>query len=198
MSEKWTLKGELAGTCICNSPCPCIFGQDPTHGKCGAISCHSIAKGNFGKTDLSGRKTAIVFEWTGNVFSGDITIGLYVDDGATPEQVKAFEQIYTGKAGGVFEQLAGLFGTIKGIKQAPIEFKNGAGATFQIGTLVSSHVELFTGADQQNPLVVQNSPFDFSGKGLKIGKADGHFVDREWGFDFELTYGDIGTIDLAS
>jgi hypothetical protein len=198
MAEKWTLKGEMAGICNCNSPCPCIFGQDPTHGKCGALQCHSITKGSFGKVDLSGRKVAIAFEWTGNVFSGGITFGLYVDDGATPDQVSAFEQIYTGKAGGAFEQLAGLFETIKGVKQSPIEFKNGGGATFQIGSLGSAEVQLLTGADQKGPLVVLNSPFDFGGKGLKVGRSTGRFVDRDWGFDFPMEYGDVGTIDLSS
>lgn len=198
MAEKWTLKGEYVGTCICDSPCPCIFGQDPTTGRCGAVSCFIINKGSYGKVDLSGRKAAWGFEWTGNVFSGDITIGIYVDDGATREQVAAFEQIFTGKAGGVFEQLAGLFGTIKGVKQTAIEHKDGSNPTFQIGTLVSGSVEAFTGADQKGPILVQNSPFDFGGKGLQIGKATGHFVDAEWGFDFELTYGDVGKVDLAS
>lgn len=198
MAEKWSLKGDYVGVCICNSPCPCIFGQDPTHGRCGALSCFVINKGSFGKIDLSGRKVVLAYEWTGNVFSGDITGGIYVDDGASPEQVNAFEQILTGKAGGVFEQLAALFGTIKGIKQSPIEYKDGGSPTFQMGTLVSAGVEPFTGADQKGPIVVQNSPFDFGGKGLKIGKAAGRFVDREWGFDFPLAYGDTGVVDLAS
>lgn len=198
MTEKWSLKGEMGGVCNCNSPCPCIFAQDPTHGYCGVLQCHSFTEGRFGKLDLSGRKVAIALAWTGNVFSGGVTLGIYVDDGATAEQVSAFEQIYTGKAGGVFAQLAGLFETIKGIKQVPIEFRNGGGATFQIGPLGSAEVQLFTGADQKNPFVVMNSPFDFGGKGLTVGRSKGRFQDPDWGFDFPMEYGDVGTIDLSS
>jgi hypothetical protein len=198
MAESWALKGEIAGACPCDSPCPCIFGRDPDKGVCTAIFCMSIASGNYGSTDLSGRKVSLAFSWTGNVFSGDIMFGAYVDDGADDEQVSAFDQILTGKAGGAFEQLAGLYGTVKGIKRVPIEFRDGKKPTFKIGTLANAELELLVGADQKGPLLVQNSPFDFGGEGLKIGTSTGRFVDKEWGFDTELNYGDHGTVDLSA
>lgn len=196
MAEKWTLKGESIGACNCSSICPCIFGKDPNKNRhCTAFNAFKITSGSFGKTDLSGRRALIAFEWTGNVFEGNIAVGIYVDDGASAEQVKAFEQIFTGKAGGSFEQMSALFGTVKGIKQVPLEINDGRA---EAGTMLSSQVTPWTGADQQGPLVVMNSPFDYGGAGLKVGSADGHFVDKDWGFEFEFEYGDLGKVELAS
>lgn len=198
MTENWVLKGEMAGACPCSSPCPCIFGRDPSDGTCVAIQCMSIASGNYGSVDLSGRKAAVAYSWSGNAFAGNITIGIYIDDAATADQVSALETILSGKAGGAFGDLAALISTVKGVKQVPIEYKDGKKPTFQIGTLATAELDLFTGADEQNPIIVKNSPFDFGPDGLKIGTSSGRFVDKEWGFDTELTYGDHGMVDLSA
>ncbi|MEX2375071.1 MAG: DUF1326 domain-containing protein [Dehalococcoidia bacterium] len=201
MAESWVLKGELAGTCPCDTPCPCIFGLDPNtdNGKCTAVQCMVIDSGNYGSTDLSGLKVALAWSWTGNVFNGNIAFGVYIDDGATEEQAGALEQILTGKAGGIFGTLAGLFGTVHGVKRAAIEYVgNGGKPSFRIGSFGNADLTLLTGADQQGPLVVANSPFDFGGKGLKIGTSAGRFVDEQWGYDTELKYFDHCVVDLAS
>lgn len=198
MAEKWALKGESVGACPCDSPCPCIFGRDPDKGKCTAIQCISISKGNFGSVDLSGRKAAIAYSWTGNAFAGNITTGIYIDDGASDEQAKALEEILTGKVGGAFGDLAALISTTKGVKRVPIEYKNGKKPTFQIGTVATAELELLVGADQKGPIIVKNSPFDFGPDGLKIGTSSGRFVDKDWGFDTELSYGDHGSLDLSA
>lgn len=197
MAEKWSLKGESIGACNCNAPCPCVFGLDPTHGHCGAVNVFNVTKGTYGSVDLSGRKAALLYSWEGNVFSGNITAGFYVDDRATDEQVSAFEMILSGKAGGVFGNLAPLFGTIKGIKRAPVDLSDGDKPQYKVGK-TSGQIEHLVGADQKSPLVVMNSPFDWSGAGLKIGKTQARFVDEDWGFDFEFVYGDSGVVDLTS
>jgi hypothetical protein len=197
VAEQWSWKGKHVGSCICDSPCPCIFGQDPDKGYCGALIVESFDEGSYGSIDLSGRKVALALSWEGNVFSGDLTVGIFVDEDATDEQLEAIETIVTGKAGGAWENLAGLFGTVKGVKRAPIESSDGDNPRFRIGESEVA-VDQFVGADEQNPLVVMNSPFDFGGAGLKIGKTQAKFVDQEWGFDFDLTYGDSGEINLSS
>jgi hypothetical protein len=198
VAEQWRLKGDSIHTCICNAPCPCIFGLDPTRGYCGAITWQDITDGNYGMADLSGRRIAMLFSWEGNVFSGDLTVGFLVDEDATDEQVAAFETILSGNAGGLFEDLKGLYGTVKGIKRAPIRFGGGEKPSAAVGP-TSIHVEYLIGADEQNPLVVTNSAFDFGGAGLRVGRTSGTFVDEEWGFDFDdLMYVDTGKVDLSS
>jgi hypothetical protein len=196
MAEQWSLKGDDISTCICDSPCPCLFGEDPTKGNCDGIVIQNIRQGNYGSVDLSGRTFALVASWEGNIFSGDMTVGFLVDQDATDEQIEAFETILTGKAGGAFEGLSALYGTVKGIKRAPIEFGEGA-QTARVGA-TEVQVQHLVGADQQNPLVVTNSAFDFGGAGLKVGKTHGKFVDDQWGFDFELSYAHTGKVDLSS
>jgi hypothetical protein len=197
VAEEWSWKGKHVGSCICDTPCPCIFGQDPTKGYCGAVIVESIDEGNYGSIDLSGRKVGLALSWEGNVFSGDITVGVFVDEDATDEQMEAIETIVTGKAGGAWENLAALFGTVKGVKRAPIQQADGDRPRYTVGD-AEVEVEHLVGADEQNPLVVMNSPFDFAGTGLKVGKTQAKFVDQEWGFDFDLTYGDSGEINLSS
>lgn len=198
MAESWTLKGDQVASCICDTPCPCIFGMDPTKGYCGAITGWDISAGNYGSLDLSGRKVCLLFSWEGNAFTGDITVGFLVDENATDEQVEAFESILSGKAGGAFENLSALFGTVKGIKRAPIDVQAGKKPQLTVGA-TNVQVEHLIGADEQTPLVVQNSPFDFSGEGLKVGKTQARFVDEEWGFAFDdLVYADTGKVNLSS
>jgi hypothetical protein len=197
VAEQWSWKGKHVGSCICDTPCPCIFGEDPTKGYCGAVLVESIDEGNYGSIDLSGRKVGLVLSWEGNVFSGDITVGVLVDQDATDEQLEAIETIVTGKAGGAWENLAALFGTVKGVKRASIALADGDKPQYRIGEN-EVEVEHLVGADEQNPLVVMNSPLDFGGTGLKVGKTQAKFVDEEWGFDFDFTYGDSGEINLSS
>lgn len=198
MAEQWSLKGDQVGSCICDTVCPCIFGLDPTKGYCGAVAGFDINEGSYGSVDLSGRKVAMLFSWEGNAFSGDITVGFLVDENASDEQVDAFESILSGKAGGAFEGLSGLFGTVKGIKRASIDFPAGDKPQLRLGA-TDIQVEHLIGADEQTPLVVQNSPFDFGGEGLKVGKTQGKFTDEEWGFDFDdFVYADSGKINLSA
>jgi hypothetical protein len=197
VAEQWSWKGKHVGSCICDSPCPCIFGEDPTKGYCGAVIVESVEEGNYGSLDLSGRKVSLVLSWEGNAFTGDITVGILVDEDATDEQMDAIETIVTGKAGGTWENLAALFGEVKGIKRASIAQSDGDKPQFKVGA-TDVKVDHLIGADEQTPLVVLNSPFDFGGSGLRVGKTQAKFVDEEWGFDFDLTYGDSGTIELSS
>jgi hypothetical protein len=199
MAEQWSLKGEEVASCNCNSPCPCIFGQDPTTGYCQAIIVQHISEGNYGSVDLSGRTIALVFSFEGNVFAGDMTMGFLVDADASDEQMESFQTILTGKAGGAFEALSALYGAVKGIKRAPIEFGDGDKPRYKIGA-TDVQVEHLIGADQRSPLVVTNSPFDFGGEGLKPGRSQGgKFVDEEWGLDFDdFVYTHTGKVNLSS
>jgi hypothetical protein len=197
MAEQWSLKGEEVASCNCDTPCPCIFGQDPSKGYCGAVVVHNITEGNYGSVDLSGRRIGLLFAWEGNVFSGDLTVGFLVDQDATDEQMRALETIMTGQAGGAFANLAALYGTVKGIKRAAIEVDDGDRPQFTIGT-TNVQVEHLIGADEQSPVVVMNSPFDFGGAGIKVGKTQGRFVDDEWGFDVDFLFASSGQVNLGS
>src|SRR6516165_161192 len=44
---KWTVEGLYVEACQCSIPCPCNFGQKPTHGSCDNTSVYQIEKGNY-------------------------------------------------------------------------------------------------------------------------------------------------------
>ena len=101
----WQASGRSVELCNCNMLCPCWLGPEgkPDEGWCGA--------------DLGGTKVALTAGWPGNFFGGNGTARLYVDEGASPEQRRELEAIFSGKKGGVLE---GLWGAVIG-KWLPTE-----------------------------------------------------------------------------
>ena len=81
----WSLSANLAECCSCEIPCPCNFGR-PTSMRCDGNRLIEIYEGNVGDMDLSGIRFLVTFEmreWT----------RIYVDDGLTDTQMRAFEAI---------------------------------------------------------------------------------------------------------
>lgn len=99
-SPQWRIETEYVQSCNCDYGCPCNFNALPTYGSCEALVAYRILKGKFADTDLAGVIFAWGLWWPKAIHLGEGIGQLYVDKKATPEQVKAIEEIVSGKHGG--------------------------------------------------------------------------------------------------
>ena len=122
-ATSWRMRGHILENCSCNVACPCNFGGDPTLGYCEATLGFEIQEGNYGGTQLGGLNLALYVRMPGKPFDGNWTLGVYLDQRATQEQVEALGTILSGQAGGMFAALSGLIGNALPPKQVPITFE---------------------------------------------------------------------------
>jgi hypothetical protein len=112
-SPQWQMEAQEILSCNCDYGCPCNFNALPTYGNCEALLAYHVTKGNFGDVSLDGVTFAWGLWWPKAIHMGEGVGKLYVDKKATPEQVKAIEQIVSGKhGGGVFSIFPSTFKTV--------------------------------------------------------------------------------------
>ncbi len=99
-SPQWRMEAEYIQSCNCDYGCPCNFNALPTNENCEALVAYKIKQGNFGNTVIDGVTFAWGLWWPKAIHMGNGIGELYVDTRATPEQVKAIEEITSGKHGG--------------------------------------------------------------------------------------------------
>ena len=97
---QWRIEVEYVQSCNCAYGCPCNFNALPTYGNCEALLGYRVRKGNFGTTNLDGVVFAWGLWWPKAIHMGEGIGQLYVDKKASSEQVKALEEIVSGKHGG--------------------------------------------------------------------------------------------------
>ena len=119
----WRMQGDILEACNCTTTCPCNFGSAPTELPCEAILGFRIQEGQYGDTRLDGLNFVLYVSIPGRAFDGDWTLGVYLDQRATPEQVQALGTILSGQAGGWFDPFSGLIGHQFESKQVPITFE---------------------------------------------------------------------------
>lgn len=119
----WRVRGDISCGCSCDAVCPCEFGSDPTRGFCETIIGFHIEEGNHGNTRLDGLNFLLYARAPGNFFAGGFTMGAYIDQRATPEQVQVLETIISGQAGGYFGAISGLVANPLPPKQVPINYE---------------------------------------------------------------------------
>jgi hypothetical protein len=120
---EWRIEAEYAQSCNCDYGCPCNFNSLPTYGNCEALVAYHIRKGNFGDTNLDGVTFAWGLWWPKAIHMGDGIGKLYVDTKASGEQVKAIEEITSGKyGGGIFAIFPSTFKTTLPTQITNIDF----------------------------------------------------------------------------
>src|SRR5262249_52223017 len=103
--------------------CPCVvsLGQHPpTEGYCQTWAGVRIEDGRSGGTGLSGINVGLIADIPGPLTRGNWTAGLFIDEGASIQAVKALTRIFTGRAGGSTGLLKILVGTFLGVRQEKI------------------------------------------------------------------------------
>jgi hypothetical protein len=183
------VEGSILEACSCSAPCPCWIGDDPHGGKCDSFAAYRIDKGEIRGVDVSGLAFAFVARIPGNVLKGNWTAAIYVTDRATPQQKAAILDVWTGKCGGPIADLAALVGEIKGVHDAPIEFKLEKGrGTLRIGQQVEAEMAPYTDASG-NPTTLSNTIFStIPGSPAYVARAAYHRVNipehgMQWTFE---------------
>jgi hypothetical protein len=172
----YQLEGRILEVCDCNVLCPCWIGEDPDQGTCDAVVAWHIDKGTIGSVDVSGRTLAGVSFIPGNVLQGNWQVAVFIDDGASPEQVEALLEVWTGKLGGPVADLAQLIGEVVAVEQAPIVFTVDEGkGTLRIGEgikpIVEAELAPYVGATGA-PTALQDTIFStIPGSPAFVGKA---------------------------
>ena len=188
MVEAWTLRGELVLSCNCTIFCPCTLSlgkAPPTEGYCQTWAGIRIDEGRFDAVDLSGIKVGLIMEIPGLMSRGNWTAGVFIDDQAPIQAVKALTRIFTGRAGGSTHLLSILVGHFLGVRQAAITYDvQGDTRKFSIDKIVDGVVTPIAGKDKDQPVVIRNSEY-WVARDIIVARADKSRVrafGRNWDF----------------
>jgi hypothetical protein len=206
MAEAWRIAGEYLENCNCEFLCPCLLGPRtaaggpaarPTEGTCDVPVVFAITSGRFGDVALDGTHAALAIHTPGVMGEGNWTAGLYVDERATPEQQRALESIFTGRAGGVMAGVARLVTTWLPTRIAPIDFsKDGRRRSARIPGVLDVEVEGIEGRDSRAEVWIENvkhfvssrlaaaratrSSYTDHGLAWNTTGRNGHYAPFEW------------------
>lgn len=188
MVEAWTLRGELVLSCNCTIFCPCTLSlgkAPPTEGYCQTWAGIRIDEGRFEAIDLSGLKVGLIMEIPGLMSRGNWTAGVFIDDQASIQAVKALTKIFSGRAGGSTHLLSILVGHFLGVRQASIKYDvSGGTRIFSIDKVVDGAVTPILGKDKEQPVVIRNSEY-WVARDIVVARADKSRVrafGRNWDF----------------
>lgn len=125
-TPRWQMDGRYFETCNCDFVCPCILGQmaaKPTKGSCTFAMGMQIQRGSFGDVSLDDLGFVVLGFTPEAMGKGNWSVGLIVDERATPEQRDAIAAVASGSAGGPMAALSGLIGKFLGVESSPIRFE---------------------------------------------------------------------------
>ncbi|HUI96750.1 MAG TPA: DUF1326 domain-containing protein [Xanthobacteraceae bacterium] len=188
VSGAWSLRGELALSCSCAVFCPCTLSlglAPPTEGYCQTWAGIRIDEGRHDDTDLAGVKVGLIIEIPGLMSRGNWTAGLFVDDKASIQAVKALTRIFTGRAGGSTHLLSILVSHFLGVQQAPIVYRvEGQTRVFSVDKIIDGAVTPIAGKKKDEPVVIRNSEY-WVAPDITVARADKSRVrafGRNWNF----------------
>jgi len=125
MTEEWHLKGDYVEACNCDVTCQCIWMEAPDDDLCTVSIVNHIREGQYGDVDLGGLSAVLLISTEEGVMFAPETgwdVVLLIDDEANEEQQSALEDIYFGRAGGIFAPVAETHIESTEAAVAPISF----------------------------------------------------------------------------
>jgi hypothetical protein len=144
MTEHWTIKGDYVEACNCDVACQCIWMEPPDDDVCTASLAWHIRDGTYGDVDLSGLSVAMLISTEEGVMFAPGTgwdVVLLVDEDADEEQRAALEEIYFGRAGGIWAAVADAHVEAAEVATAPIEFtRDDADISVTVGDIATVEV----------------------------------------------------------
>jgi hypothetical protein len=118
----YKVKADSIEACNCQHGCNCQFEGIPNEGKCEFIIGYTVKEGRFGTTALDGVKMAIVAKYPNAIHEGHGHVALFIDKGASDEQVNAVATIMSGQVGGMpWEAIAGTVERLDGPVRTSLE-----------------------------------------------------------------------------
>lgn len=131
----WHLEGDYVEACNCAVACQCLWLELPDDGACTASLVWRIRDGQYGNVGLSGLGVGLLISTEkGVMFAPDTgwNVVLLIDEGADEEQRAALEDIFFGRAGGIFAPVADAHVESAEVATAPFSFDR-SGSDFSIG-----------------------------------------------------------------
>jgi hypothetical protein len=151
----YRLAGRSVEFCSCHAPCPCVFGQEASWGKCEGLIAFSVEAGEVAGVDVAGTKAIVAGRFDGVWTSGNYTAALILDRRDSQEQRDALQQVLTGELGGDAAHLAGLIGDLRGAFLADIEYQlDGPELTVSAGDVAEASGTTMVGPDGTTPVQV--------------------------------------------
>src|SRR5436190_24222042 len=98
----WWARGLLVENCSCTLVCPghMHFSQNCTHERCEGYWAIRIDAGVFGDESLAGTRALIALDSAQRMIDGGWAETIIIDESATPDQRRALETMFMGRAGG--------------------------------------------------------------------------------------------------
>src|SRR5688500_8002241 len=199
---QWQISGSYMEACSCDSVCPCPtsgLAARPTKGSCDAGLVFHVERGQYGSTTLDGLSFAVLLHTPGPMGQGNWTVGVIVDERASPSQREALTSIASGQSGGPMAAVAPLVGRFAGAEAKPIKLEGtGLKRAVSIPGVLDIAIEGIAGAKQDEPIYLDNvghpaasrlalakaTRSHMQGFGIKwddtSGRNNGHFAPFSW------------------
>ncbi len=131
----WQVSGQMLEVCNCTLLCPCWLdvSVQPDQGWCGTAILFDVEQGRSDGVDLSGRRVVMAGNIPGPFANGNFTIRFYIDAGATEEQRRELEAIFSGQKGGPMAALGPAVSKLLPTEVADIELQRNGAITATIG-----------------------------------------------------------------
>ncbi|MDF9746471.1 DUF1326 domain-containing protein [Natrinema salsiterrestre] len=153
MTDRWQLEGDYVEACNCDVTCQCIWLEPPDDDVCTVSLAWHIRDGKYGDVDLSGLSVGmLIVTEAGVMFDPDTgwDVVLIIDEAADEDQRAALEDIYFGRAGGIFAPVSDTHIESAEVATVPVTFdRDGADFAVEMGDTVSMEVIGKTGFNEE-------------------------------------------------
>ena len=156
---RWRARGLIFENCSCTLVCPghLHFSQLCTHERCKGYWAIRVDDGEFDGIRLAGTRAVIAFDSPQRMIDGGWTQTIIIDESASPDQRRALETLFAGRAGGPWEKLASFVATRQPTEFRRIEFVDeGPTKRATIVDRLKAVVTQIRGRDRSKPVVFEN------------------------------------------
>ncbi len=190
-NTEWRVSGEYFEACSCDFVCPCPtsgLAAPPTKGHCNAGLVFHVDRGEYGSTRLDGLNFAVLLHTPGPMGAGNWTVGVILDERASPPQREALTAIASGQGGGPMAALGPLVGRFGGSEAKPIRIEtSGMRRSVSIPGVLDIAIEGVAGANQGEPIYFDNVGHPAATR-LALAKASRSHM-HGFGIDWDETSG---------